>query len=93
MREQGTTLLVLNAINKCWKTPIALPTLLDILHGNQTPREWEGHLGLLFTEVPIEGLDRFVAEHTIPVDALRDYYTKYIVSKGDRNLAFERWAN
>lgn len=57
--------LILTAVNTCWRGPITLPTLLDLLREQQPPDEWIGPVRQLFADVSVNAIRRFAEHHQL----------------------------
>ena len=84
-------MLVLNAINTCWRERITMPTLLHLIRTQEPPGEWMGPVDQLFMEVPVSALQRWANRHHITRAQLAAYYQRFIVPRGDRNPELEGW--
>lgn len=91
--RRDVDVLVLNAVNTCWKTPMTLEILLRLLKETEPPNRWNGHMRQLFSDVSVGAIKRFCDHHGISPDTIRRYYEAYIVPLGDRSPDVERWVN
>ncbi|MDA8334861.1 MAG: hypothetical protein M0Z41_07695 [Peptococcaceae bacterium] len=87
----GLDSLVTGAISKCWKTEIDTETLVAILRGDENVEAWRPHVGLFFSELPIDVAVSFILKHGLRGSALRHSYESYLASGGDPNPDLEDW--
>ncbi|MCL5065860.1 MAG: hypothetical protein M1600_12445 [Firmicutes bacterium] len=85
--------LILTAVNTCWREPITLPTLLDLLREQQPPDEWIGPVRQLFADVSVNAIRRFAEHHQLSPSLMGRYYTQFIRPLGDINPELEAWVN
>ena len=83
--------LILAAINTCWRERVSLPVLFNLLRRQQPPGPWVGPVTQLFTDVPIAALQRFATYHGLSMTVLVQYYARFVRPLGDVNEELERW--
>ena len=89
--SEGLDSLVTGAISKCWKTEIDAETLIAVLRGDADVEPWRPHLGLFFSELPIDVAVSFILKHGLRGSALRHSYESYLALGGDPNPDLEEW--
>lgn len=85
-------ILILSAINTCWTTPIAMPTLLALIQAGEAPGSlWLGPVGQLFAEVPATAVKRWAAHHRLPASQLAAYFDQHVRPWNVLNPDLEDW--
>lgn len=93
MFSDGLDNLVTGAISKCWKTEINTQTLIAVLNGEECIAAWQAHVGLFFSELPLDAAVSFILKHGLRGPALRRSYQSYLSWGGDPNPDLEEWIN
>jgi fructosamine-3-kinase len=83
--------LVTTAVNASLPIKIDLQTLVDCLASRRDPAPWIAHLAVFFTELRVEVIEQFLAEHGISEANAARVYERVRQATGDRSDDFERW--
>lgn len=89
--ERNVDVLILSAMNTCWRERITLPTLLTLLREQQSPADWLGPVSQLFAEVPAAAVQRWAMKHDLSPSLLGQYYDRFIRPWDDLNPELEAW--
>lgn len=89
--ERNVDVLILSAMNTCWATPIAMPTLIALIREAIPPGEWLGPVGQLFAEVPAAAVQRWAAQHQLSAAQLAQYFDRFVRSWNVLNPDLEAW--
>ena len=93
MLADGLDSLVTGAVSKCWKKEINTETLVAVLRGEVNAAVWRPHIGLFFSELPIDAAVSFILKHDLRGSGLRLSYQTYLDWGGDPNPDLEEWIN
>ncbi len=87
----GLDSLITGAVSKCWKKEIDADTLVAVLRGEADISVWHAHVGLFFSELPIDAAVSFILKHNLRGSGLRLSYQSYLDWGGDPNPDLEEW--
>ena len=68
-------------------------TLVAVLTGETDIAAWQAHIGLFFSELPVDAAVSFILKHNLRGPALRRSYQAYFAWGGDPNPDLEEWIN
>ena len=83
--------LVERAVNASLPVEIDAATLAGCLSGRIDPTPWRPHLAAFFTELRVEVIEEFLAQHAVPASDAMRAYERVARETGERSRDVDDW--